>query len=61
MSANFTEINCMKTGVIVLVIISAIVLISFLIYRSKIDRKELEEKLNNNFEDLKDKRDKNRD
>ncbi len=51
----------MKPGIIVLVIISAIALISFLIYRSKIDRKELEEKLNNTFEDVKDKRDKNRD
>lgn len=51
----------MNPGIIVLVIISAIALISFLIYRSKIDRKELEEKLNNTFEDVKDKRDKNRD
>lgn len=51
----------MKPGIIVVVIISAIALISFLIYRSKIDRKELEEKLNNTFEDVKDKRDKNRD
>lgn len=51
----------MNLGIIVLTIISAIALISFLIYRSKIDRKELEEKLNNTFEDVKDKRDKNRD
>ena len=51
----------MKPGIIVLVIISAIALISFLIYRSKIDRRDLEEKLNNTFEDAKDKRDKNRD
>ncbi len=51
----------MNPGIIVLIIISAIALISFLIYRSKIERKELEEELNNTFEDVKDKRDKNRD
>lgn len=51
----------MNLGIIVAAIIAAIALISFLLYRSKIDRKELEEELNNELEDVKHKRDTNRD
>lgn len=51
----------MNLGVIVIIVLAAIALIIFLIYRSNIDRKELEEELNNDFEEHHDQKNKSRD
>jgi hypothetical protein len=51
----------MQLGMIVLTLLLAIALIVFLVYRGKIDRKDLEEELNNDFDERYEKKDKNRD